>query len=68
MDKTLPASAQVYYKHLIEDLTDMLGSRRAVARQLGLGHHTIQYRMKNLHLVKREWVYAAQYLVDKIKV
>lgn len=64
MDET----AQTYYKHLIEDLIELLGSERAVARQLGLAHHTIQYRRKNPHLVKREWVYAAQYLVDKIRV
>ncbi len=64
MDK----AGQQYYKHLLEDLIGLLGSERAVARQLGLAHHTIQYRRKNLHTVKREWVYAAQYLVDKIRV
>lgn len=64
MDKT----AQLYYKHLIEDLIELLGSERAVARQLGLAHHTIQYRMKNLHTVKREWIYAAEHIVQKIRV
>lgn len=56
-----------YYKWLIEEIDGYLGSRRATSRQLELGHTSLKHRIENPHTIKREHVYAAEYLLGRLR-
>ncbi len=56
-----------YYKWLIAEIDERLGSRRATSRQFGLHHSAIKYRIENPQTIKREHVYAAEYLLGRLR-
>ena len=54
---------------IYHDLIEKMPSRRAVARALGISHHTLQHRLENPETIRRESYYAAcwvRYLIRKV--
>lgn len=51
---------------LIHELTRRLGSRAAVARQLGLNEDTLSNRIRGQSTTKREHILAAEALIGRI--
>lgn len=48
-------------------LETALGSRRALARQLGVRHSTLTRRLKNPSMLKREHILALEALMNRLK-
>lgn len=54
------------YFALVRLLSEQLGGKRALARQIGKNHSTIQHREAKPSRVSLEALYALRYLDDKI--
>lgn len=56
-----------YYAWVIGEIDEALGSRRATSRQLGLHHSALKHRIENPHVIKNEHMYAAEYLLERLR-
>ena len=54
------------YKFMVEDCTQKFGSQRALARQLGIKHSTLTYRINHPSALKREHVYAIELIHTRV--
>jgi hypothetical protein len=59
-------STQVYIS-LVGACSHLLGSSRALARQLGISHATIARRVSNPTTIKREHLYALELLHERLR-
>ena len=55
------------YRTQIDTLVGYLGSRRAVARLLGIAHQTLNARLEGRGTVRNEQLLAAEKLIERIR-
>lgn len=54
------------YRVMVSECTQKFGSQRALARQLGIKHSTLTYRINHPDALKREHVYAIELIHTRV--